>query len=453
MATTRFWKITSKLDYVIDYVGNKDKTADYEDLKRTLHYAVNDQKTIKESKVYVTGINCDVDSAYAEFEKVKAHYDKGHKILGYHGYMSFAEGEVTAEIAHKIGVEFAEQNFPGFQVVVATHLNTGIIHNHFVVNSVSMEDGHMAHDEVSWFKFRHLADAIVRAHSLSVVAHPKRSKRLTQQQQKVDSYYQRNDRNIIRNVVDEAISECKTIEEFKRALARRGYNYNLAPNRKYWTVTPKGGSKSFRLYHLGDEYTNQAIRDRLNRNHKISRKRVPDAKQLQIVKYTGSLFLVVRLFKHYKYMLDTINKHPARTKYWPHELRSEVRALDNVSQAIRLMEKQKIHTMSELMDYQSNLQRRIDTLVSERRDIYNKMRRVSGAQLADELNAKHNALSTEITKARKELRLCNDTKARTEKIQSIAHKDNETIYVQERSNDDRSRDSNSNSVRNGQDII
>lgn len=179
MATTRFWKITNKLKNVIEYVDNDKKTSGEEakssdDIASTLHYATNERKTLTEEKLYVTSINCEVKTAAEEFEMVKKRYGKGHKILGYHGYMSFKEGEVTPDKAHMIGVEFAKRNFPGFQVVVATHLNTNHIHNHFVVNSVCMKDGHMAHDEVQWFMFHHMVDAIMREHSLSYIRFPKR---------------------------------------------------------------------------------------------------------------------------------------------------------------------------------------------------------------------------------------------------------------------------------------
>ena len=51
----------------------------------------------------------------------------------YHGYQSFKADEVTAETAHEIGVRLAEELWGGrFEVVVATHCNTGHYHNHFV---------------------------------------------------------------------------------------------------------------------------------------------------------------------------------------------------------------------------------------------------------------------------------------------------------------------------------
>ncbi len=68
------------------------------------------------------------------------HKEKG--VQGFHLVQSFAPGEISPELAHQIGVEFADPLFGGkFQAVVSTHLNTKCIHNHIVWNSVSMENG------------------------------------------------------------------------------------------------------------------------------------------------------------------------------------------------------------------------------------------------------------------------------------------------------------------------
>ena len=75
-----------------------------------------------------------------KFNKYK--YSKRNKIMAFHGYQSFEEGEVTPEVAHEIGVKLAEEMWGDrFEVVVSTHLNTKHIHNHFVLNSVSFVDG------------------------------------------------------------------------------------------------------------------------------------------------------------------------------------------------------------------------------------------------------------------------------------------------------------------------
>ena len=71
----------------------------------------------------------------------KERFGKTDGILAFHGYQSFKENEVTPDVAHEIGVKFAEEMFKDFEVVVATHQNTNHIHNNFIINFVSFKTG------------------------------------------------------------------------------------------------------------------------------------------------------------------------------------------------------------------------------------------------------------------------------------------------------------------------
>lgn len=142
MATTSLWPIKKTINNTIEYVENKDKTQiPISDLSNTIDYASNKNKT--EEQFYVTGINCDSKNVYQDMILVKKAYNEIDNIQGFHGYQSFKEGEVTPDVAHKIGIQLANEMWGDeFQVVVTTHLNTNHVHNHFAVNSVSMKDGH-----------------------------------------------------------------------------------------------------------------------------------------------------------------------------------------------------------------------------------------------------------------------------------------------------------------------
>ena len=142
MATISLWKVDNRLDHVIDYAANIEKTSlkDKEDLKDVLDYATRSTKT--EQKLFVNALNCSPASAYEQMQETKKEYGKKNGILAFHGYQSFAPGEVTPEVAHEIGMKFAQQMWgDSFEVVVATHLDTDCCHNHFVLNSVSFVDG------------------------------------------------------------------------------------------------------------------------------------------------------------------------------------------------------------------------------------------------------------------------------------------------------------------------
>lgn len=60
-----------------------------------------------------------------------------------------------------------------YQVLVATHLNTGTLHNHFVVCSTNMWTGKKFDcNEGAYWKFRALSDKLCAEHNLTVIKNP-----------------------------------------------------------------------------------------------------------------------------------------------------------------------------------------------------------------------------------------------------------------------------------------
>ena len=102
---------------------------------------------------------------------VKRRFGERGKNIAYHGYQSFASGEVTPKEAHEIGIETARQMWGAkYQVVVTTHLNTDNIHNHFVINSVSFVDGKKFRNGIGdRLELRKISDAICAARNKSVI--------------------------------------------------------------------------------------------------------------------------------------------------------------------------------------------------------------------------------------------------------------------------------------------
>lgn len=111
-----------RLDRTVDYVQNKAKTTP-KSLEEAVDYAANRDKT--ESACFETGLGCTTTSAFEDMRLNTLRWHKETGVQGYHLVQSFAEGEVTPELAHQIGVEFAEQLLHGkYQAIVTTHLNT-----------------------------------------------------------------------------------------------------------------------------------------------------------------------------------------------------------------------------------------------------------------------------------------------------------------------------------------
>ena len=177
MAVTSIWPIHRRVDKVIDYVRNPEKTTEaglpelaaLHAVDNVVEYAADEMKT--ERRSYVSCLNCREDTAAAQFMETKRLWGKPGGRVCYHGYQSFKADEVTAETAHEIGVRLAEELWGGrFEVVVATHCNTGHYHNHFVINSVHYENGRkLRQNPGTLTKLRSLSDGICQQYGLSVL--------------------------------------------------------------------------------------------------------------------------------------------------------------------------------------------------------------------------------------------------------------------------------------------
>lgn len=147
-------------------------------MRGCIRYCVQEKKTVDENgRQYVGGVNCLGQHAYEEFMATKNLYGKASGTYFYQYVQSFLPGEIQSyEEAHRIGLEFAGKSFPGYEVLVATHLDahddSGVqrVHNHFIVNSVSFEDGRKIHFTPNTLQeLRKISDDICRDHGLSVL--------------------------------------------------------------------------------------------------------------------------------------------------------------------------------------------------------------------------------------------------------------------------------------------
>ena len=97
---------------------------------------------------------------------------KGKNNIRFYQYVqSFSpKDNITPEQAHSIGMQFVKEFFPKHEVLVATHLDNGQYHNHFVINATSFADGQKLHmNKFTLAKMRQLNDEICAAHGLKVL--------------------------------------------------------------------------------------------------------------------------------------------------------------------------------------------------------------------------------------------------------------------------------------------
>lgn len=119
-------------------------------MARVIDYVEQEKKTLWEGQCLITGVNCVAQSAYTEMMTTKRRYHKTDGMMFYHFSQSFPEDvERTPLQIHDIGLKLAQKLFPGYEVVVATHVDTDHLHNHFVVNSVNCETGRKLHQNAA----------------------------------------------------------------------------------------------------------------------------------------------------------------------------------------------------------------------------------------------------------------------------------------------------------------
>ena len=438
MAVCEIWDVRGRLDHPIDYAENPEKTAnpkyteaDLQAMGDVMKYATNGDKT--EQQFFVTGVNCDPNTARDEMMIAKAEWNDESEIVCYHGFQSFKSGEVTPEQAHEVGVKLGEKMWGGrFQVIVATHLNTDCLHNHFVVNSVSFADGKHYHDNKANLRLlRQRSDELCREYALSVIKHPSGRKKPYANSQAEKQGLPTRD-NVARQAVDEAISKSFTLKDFDRLMAEMGYRCSFDPNRKYWTIIGKGWKRPKRLYKLGEDYTNERITERIRENSyavKFTRFAEPQ-KQVKVYRLKGSLSGAKKigglrgLYLHYCYKLGILPKGKKQNYAKLHYLlKDDLMKMDAIAKETKLLCRCHIDTAEQLLSHQGSLETEKQELTEKRKELYSKARPLKDGEEKTAVKARISDISKRLGEIRKEVRLCEGIVARSdtlkEKLQTI----------------------------------
>lgn len=211
-----------------------------DDLRRVLDYVKREAKTTHEGKKLVTGIICPAETAYTNMMLTKNLHKKTGGRMYYHLCQSFSPDEkITPELAHKVGVELAEKLFPGYEIVVGTHVDREHIHSHIVFNSVNCETGKMYHsDNKDIQRWRDASDEICLKYGLSVVTNDpnKDFKRPGAREfRAIDKNNSWKMQLVL--LIELAMKRAKTREEFIKFMEEHGYKVTWTDTRKYITYT------------------------------------------------------------------------------------------------------------------------------------------------------------------------------------------------------------------------
>lgn len=446
MAVTKIWKVKGSFSAPLKYVENEEKTRNplteegSQSLDDVIAYAANEDKT--EQKYFVSSLNCDREHARDEFLMTKQRFGKEDGIVAYHAYQSFAEEDISPQLAHQIGVAFAKELWGDrFQVVIATHLNTEHVHNHFVINSVSFRDGKKYHDSrAAYRRMQEVSDRLCREHDLQVIEQPqgKGSRYYLNQLEKagMPTRY-----NVARAAIDEAISRSVNMEEFKYELKSMGYQYQFSMRRKYWTITPAGWDRPIRLHQLGEDYTRERIEQRVYENDIGVRERKyarayfyrPDQYNLRrrVDRIMGKSGLQ-RLYLRYCYELGYLPKYTQRPQRLHPLLREDLLKCEMYSQEARLLCRNGIETENDLLLHMNGIEEKMTEIMEQREELRKLVKRSLPEEEKQQAKSEIAKLTVQLKDLRKEKRLCLDIKQRSHRLEETLEKTEQDLSERKR---------------------
>ncbi len=440
MAVTAIWHVNSRVGKAIDYVMNPEKTKEKPELSKAaiearkavgdvIDYAVNPEKT--EQMMYVTGINCNPDTALEEFMNTKWHWGKTGGRLAYHGYQSFleGEGEITAETAHEIGVKLAQEVWGDrFEVVVATHLNTGHYHNHFLINSVSFMDGYKyVRFNSDYDQMRAVSDRLCKEYKLNVLEDPVNSKGKSYNEWIAERQGKMTVRGTIREDIDYAIRLSRSEKEFARMMKELGYEFKFFKKDGSYLehpgIKPPGSKGYFRFRSLGPNYEFDSIRRRIIENTTVpgTPLLVEDNKKsssnIPTVTGTG----LPAMYRRYCIRLYAFISKPKRSKreYIPMALREDIAKLDRYIAQMDFLYQHKIEDRQTLDSKKDDLVSELKNLVVERRKLYTlkeRFVRQNKGPLITQVQKQISDISRQIREVRKQIAMCNAVAISSERV-------------------------------------
>lgn len=243
-----------------------------EALGRVTDYVENPGKT--NGGELVTAYQCNPSIADQEFLFTKRQYavmtgrDQGDSdVIAYHLRQSFKPGEITPELANKIGYDLAMSLTKGKHAfIVCTYVDKHHIHSHIVFNSTALDcTRKFKNFWRSSFAVRRISDILCLENGLSVIAEPKLSRG------SYGTWLGKNKPPTVRaqleSMIDTALGHgCKDFDRFLAALKAEGVEVKRGKRLAFKIPNSK---RFMRCDSLGDDYTEAAIMERIDRKRII----------------------------------------------------------------------------------------------------------------------------------------------------------------------------------------
>ena len=347
-------------------------------------YILNEEKT---DALLTIHLNCDPGREVREMLDTKQAYGKKEGVQYYHVIQSFKPGEVTPELALEIAREFAEEHLPGFEAVIAVHVDREHIHAHTIFNSVNAETGRKYHSNARSYysQIRATSDRLCREHGLSVIMEGASSKAVSYIEWLRQSKGQPTFRSMLEADLRTAIEDANDPGHFFMLMEHMG-----------WEIS-HGNRLGFRL--RGQErfmvpgrknplFTEDGIRAAIQGNlsaieagqRPAAAHRIPYRPYKKHPKYTGFLALYV----HYLYVLGKIEKRQYPPRMTP-QLRKEVLRFERCREQFDFLRENNIATSKDMTSFQTHAEETLSGLMKQRTilNVQKKKRRTLYNALAD----------------------------------------------------------------------
>lgn len=314
-------------------------------LANGLRYIMDADKT--ENGKYISGHNCIPENALTQMLETKRQFGKLDKRQGYHFIISFEEEGLTEDTAFSILGEFVETYLgKDYEAVYAVHNDTDHIHGHIVFNSVRCTDGYKYDcPKGEWeYRIQPLVNKLCRKHGLSVLdleeVKEKRKRRINGKTEKMDREKKLSIRSQrIQKDVDRAVQDAQNYEEFLEILRLMGYELS---GKKHLAVKEIGAERSRRLDLLGEDYTEEMLRYRIENGSAPGKQRAKliylyiPFRDRHLTRYQKTCFLR-------KYRAGKIRRRPAAWKY-----KRSIQELQRLQEEYLFWAEHNIHSKNDL---------------------------------------------------------------------------------------------------------
>ena len=281
-------------------------------MSKAIAYILNPEKT--DEKLLVSSYGCASETAAREFEWTrKIAEQKGMnpvRIIARHVIQSFEIGEVTPELAHEIGKQFADEILGGkYEYVLTTHIDKDHVHNHLIFNAVEFVDYHAYKSyKRIYYDMREVSDRLCKENGLSVIP-PSQNKGMGYKEyteaKRGTSWKQK-----LKQTIDRLVITAKDYDDFLRLMQEAGYEIKTG---KYISFRAEGQERFTRSKTIGENYTEERIKERIAGRTPRRNRRQTVPKGISLI---GDIQERIRLIdsKGYEYKAKlTILKEAART--------------------------------------------------------------------------------------------------------------------------------------------